>query len=118
MTAPGHSLHEIRERAALYALGALPPDELQELETHLAAGCTACANEVRAFAAMAANLARLGPSRAPRSAVRDRVLLPVDRRRHPLRLAQPRRICQQIARNSNLRSVFHIPHAGEHGKHE
>ena len=40
---------ELRERYALYAVGALPPEEQGPLEEHLARGCPTCTAGVAAF---------------------------------------------------------------------
>jgi anti-sigma factor ChrR (cupin superfamily) len=45
-----------RERAALYALGALDPDEALRFARHLDAGCSVCAAEVAAFGAVTGDL--------------------------------------------------------------
>jgi len=68
-----HSLEEGRERAALYALGALRGDELREFEHHLAAGCAMCAEEVAAFAPVVAEMGHAASPSTPRPEVRDRV---------------------------------------------
>ncbi len=74
MTISQHSLDEARERAALYALGALRGDEAREFEAHLATRCDVCTEEVRTFSAVAANLDQLVQPQAPQPSVRARVL--------------------------------------------
>jgi anti-sigma factor ChrR (cupin superfamily) len=69
-----HSIDEARERAALYALGALRGEEAQEFERHLHAGCALCAAELETWAAVAADLGRSAAPCAPRPAVRARLL--------------------------------------------
>jgi len=60
-----------RERAALFALGALPPDEAREFQEHLDyEGCTVCRSELEAFGGVAADLAFAAPPLAPRPEVR------------------------------------------------
>jgi anti-sigma factor ChrR (cupin superfamily) len=66
--------NEQRERAALYALGALPAGEARAFETHLRAGCSACRREVDAFRAVTGNLALAATPVAPRPQVRARAL--------------------------------------------
>ena len=52
---------DLRERAALYCLGALPAEEQWAMEEHLeAAECAVCEQEVRAFQQVAAAVAELG----------------------------------------------------------
>lgn len=59
-------------RAALYALGALEGDEAREFEEHLAAGCAACAAELREYEAVAGDLGRATPEAEPPAGVRAR----------------------------------------------
>jgi len=61
-------------RAALYALGALEGDEAREFEGHLAAGCAACAAELREFETVASDLGLAAPEAAPPAGVRARLL--------------------------------------------
>jgi len=44
-----HPNEESRETAALYALGALPPEEARAFEAHLAEGCPSCALDADDF---------------------------------------------------------------------
>lgn len=46
---PVHDLGDPAELTALYAAGALPPEERALLEAHLAAGCDTCQDELRQF---------------------------------------------------------------------
>lgn len=69
-----HSVEEARDRAALYALGALRGDEAREFEQHLAEGCAVCGAEVAAFTPIVAELAHAAPPQTPRAEVRARVL--------------------------------------------
>jgi anti-sigma factor ChrR (cupin superfamily) len=63
----------IRERAALYALGALSPDEARAFEADVA-GDAACESELAAFRAVADHLAYAAPPHAPPPGLRARVL--------------------------------------------
>lgn len=74
MTATDHSPDEARERAALYALGALHDDEAREFEAHLTAGCVICTEEVRSFSAVTSDIGRSVPPQTPHSSLRRRVL--------------------------------------------
>jgi anti-sigma factor ChrR (cupin superfamily) len=65
---------EAAGRAALYALGALEGDEAREFEEHLAAGCAACAAELREFETVAADLGLAAPEAEPPAGVRARLL--------------------------------------------
>lgn len=65
---------EAAGRAALYALGALEGDEAREFEEHLAAGCAACAAELREFEAVAGDLGLAAPEAEPPAGVRSRLL--------------------------------------------
>lgn len=65
---------EAAGRAALYALGALEGDEAREFEEHLAAGCAACAAELRAFETVAGDLGLAAPEAEPPEGVRARLL--------------------------------------------
>ena len=61
-------------RAALYALGALEGDEARDFEGHLAAGCEACAAELRMFEGVVAALGLAAPEAEPPADVRSRLL--------------------------------------------
>lgn len=65
---------EATGQAALYALGALDEDEARAFEEHLAAGCEACAAELREFQCVAADLALAAPPAEPPTQVRSRLL--------------------------------------------
>src|SRR5262249_19600548 len=73
MTMSPHSLDEARERAALYALGALPEDEARAFALHLDA-CATCSAETRAFIATTNDLGCAAPPQLPRPAVRQPLL--------------------------------------------
>jgi anti-sigma-K factor RskA len=68
-----HEDEDRREQAALFVLGALPPDERTDFEAHVA-GCAECAAEVRSLAAVPTILARAVPQIDPSPALRQRVL--------------------------------------------
>ena len=65
---------EAAGRAALYALGALEGDEAREFEEHLAAGCDACAAELREFEGVAEYLGLAAPEAEPPAGARARLL--------------------------------------------
>jgi len=68
------SIEQIRERAALYALGALPADEAALVEARLAAGDARYAAEVAACRPVVDDLAWAARPAVPRPAARARVL--------------------------------------------
>lgn len=61
-------------RAALYALGALEGDEARDFEEHIAAGCAACAAELRDFETVAGDLGLAAFEAEPSAGVRARLL--------------------------------------------
>ena len=65
---------EAAGRAALYALGALEGEEARDFEEHLAAGCEACAAELRLFEGVVADLGLAAPEAEPPAGVRSRLL--------------------------------------------
>jgi quercetin dioxygenase-like cupin family protein len=69
-----HSAEEAQERAALYALGALPADEAESFEEHLRSGCEACARELSSFVAVVDELSLAGPTAQPGDHVRAAAL--------------------------------------------
>ncbi len=69
-----HSLEHAQEQAALYALGALSAHEHEDFEAHLADGCETCAEELRAFRAVAEELGLAAAPVATRPELRERVL--------------------------------------------
>jgi quercetin dioxygenase-like cupin family protein len=69
-----HSLEEAQERAALYALGSLPPEESSGFEEHLGAGCDVCARELASFTQVVDELAVAAPPGMPADRVRAAVL--------------------------------------------
>lgn len=64
---------EIRDRATLFSLGLLEPEESRHFEAHLKT-CPACEAEVRACSEVAADLAYSLPESSPRPRVRQEVL--------------------------------------------
>ena len=64
---------EVREQAALYALGGLDPQEAATFEAHLAEGCRTCEVEVTGFAVVTGRLGHAGSPARPRPEVRDRL---------------------------------------------
>jgi anti-sigma-K factor RskA len=71
--------NEVRERAALYSLGALSQTEARAFEDHLATGCSPCADELAAFERTVGELGVAGPPIEPPDYLRDILLSRVDR---------------------------------------
>src|SRR5215831_18490262 len=67
-------LREIEEQAALYALGALGPDEAGKFEKRLAAGCPVCRSEFAEFRMVADALPLTVPEAAPPPELRERLM--------------------------------------------
>jgi quercetin dioxygenase-like cupin family protein len=65
---------EAAGRAALHALGALEGEEARAFEEHVAAGCAACAAELREFGGVVADLGLASPEAEPPPGVRSRLL--------------------------------------------
>lgn len=65
-----HTIETARERAALYAAGALGDAEQRELEAHLRDGCALCQAEVDAFSTVGNLLAESVARRHPRPQLR------------------------------------------------
>jgi len=65
---------EIREQAALYALGALDQEEARAFEEHLTEGCEVCHSELGPFAAVVLSLALAPLEQEPSPAVREKLL--------------------------------------------
>jgi anti-sigma-K factor RskA len=74
MTTHGPDHDALRESAALYALGALPPDEHRAFEAHVRT-CVECAEEVRSLGDVTGALARAVPQIDPPPSLRGRVLV-------------------------------------------
>ena len=64
----------LREKAALYHLGALPPHEHGAFARHLDGGCVACRDEVESFDGLEGLLALAAPPVAPSPGTRARLL--------------------------------------------
>ncbi|HEX7176392.1 MAG TPA: cupin domain-containing protein [Pyrinomonadaceae bacterium] len=69
---PAHE--ELKEQAALYALGALETAEARDFERHLAEGCEACAAELRDFEGVAAQFALASAPARPPAGAREKLL--------------------------------------------
>jgi anti-sigma factor ChrR (cupin superfamily) len=65
---------DLQGQAALYALGTLDAEESRAFERHVAAGCEACAAELREFEDVVAQLAFIAPPATPPASVRARLL--------------------------------------------
>lgn len=74
MTTNSHSRDEIRERAALYALGGLNHFEARAFEQHLDEGCEACAAELTSFDSVVEQLAWATAVASPPHEVRAKLL--------------------------------------------
>jgi anti-sigma factor ChrR (cupin superfamily) len=68
------SLGDPQELASLYVTGALPPDERDRFESHLAGGCDVCGREVAALMGPVADLAAAVPPVLPDPQTRERLL--------------------------------------------
>jgi anti-sigma factor ChrR (cupin superfamily) len=64
---------ELRERAALYALGAMTMHEARAFEEHLGEGCDVCAAEWHAFASVVGQLGFEAVPQAPSPAAREKL---------------------------------------------
>lgn len=69
-----HSTEEAQERAALYSIGAMPPEEAKEFEEHLRGGCEACARELAGFTAVVDELSLAALPERPADHVRAAAL--------------------------------------------
>src|SRR5215471_6162009 len=65
---------EIREQAALYALGALSQIEARAFENHLADGCEVCQAEVSGFDGVVGELGLAAPPASPSAHLRDQLM--------------------------------------------
>ena len=70
-------IEEVEEQAALFAVGALPPDEARRFQQRLAAGCPLCGAAHRECEEAVALLALSAPEAAPPPALRARLLAQV-----------------------------------------
>jgi hypothetical protein len=80
---------EVRELAALYALGALTQHEASAFEAHLREGCAICESELRRFEQTAAGIGLAAEEIAPPEYVRDPLLERIEREHHVPVLAAP-----------------------------
>ncbi len=75
-----HTIGDPQELAALYASGAMPPEQATEFEAHLDEGCATCAEAVRSYEGVVEALfAGLKPVE-PSSAVRQQLMKKLDSR--------------------------------------
>jgi mannose-6-phosphate isomerase-like protein (cupin superfamily) len=74
-------IEQIEEQAALFALGALPPEEAERFGRRLAAECPLCRAEVNGCAPALAALALSVPELAPPPSARARLLQSLDGKR-------------------------------------
>ncbi len=65
---------QLEENLSLYALGALDPDSVREMEQHLAAGCPACSTLLRQYQAAVTMLPYALPSQTPPPALKSRIM--------------------------------------------
>jgi anti-sigma-K factor RskA len=65
---------QLEENLSLYALGALDPDSVREMEQHLAAGCPACSTLLRQYQAAVTTLPYALPSQTPPPALKSRIM--------------------------------------------
>jgi len=75
---------EIRELAALYALGSLTQHEARSFEIHMREGCGVCEGEYRKFARTIAELGFASEEVAAPDYLRDLLLARVEREREPV----------------------------------
>ena len=68
------SQDEMREKAALYALGALTQHEARAFEEHVAEGCDFCHSELEAFEQVVNAIALDADEKEPSPDVRDRLI--------------------------------------------
>src|SRR5215510_9305367 len=67
-------IQDIEEQAALFAIGALPPDEARQFEARVAAGCPLCRAELRQCSEAVTALQLSVPEVAPSPGLRSRLL--------------------------------------------
>ena len=68
------SQDEMREKAALYALGALTQHEARSFEEHVAEGCDFCHSELEAFEQVVNAIALDADEQEPSPDVRDKLI--------------------------------------------
>jgi len=104
--APGHE--QWADAAGAYVLGALPADEVEAYEAHLAS-CSACRAEVdELMPAVAALPASVPPRRAP-AELRGRIMADVNREAELLRAAGPEADRPERARPERRRFRWAVP---------
>ena len=69
-----HPTDETREKAALYALGALDGAEVEAFERHLLEGCASCQAELEGFKAVVGQLAHSSGLVSPRASLRGELM--------------------------------------------
>lgn len=72
---------EIRERAALYALGALSDQEAREFEAMIAGGSVECEEEFRSFASIVAKIGLAATREHPPAPLKDKLFDELETRR-------------------------------------
>lgn len=72
------SQDEMRERAALYALGALTQHEARTFEEHIAEGCDLCHSELEAFEQVVNAIALDADEQEPSPDVRDKLIAAIN----------------------------------------
>ena len=65
---------QLEENLSLYALGALDPDSVREMEQHLAAGCPACSTLLRQYQAAVTMLPYALPHQTPPPTLKSRIM--------------------------------------------
>ncbi len=70
---------EIREQAALYALGSLTQHEARSFEVHMSEGCSVCETEFRRYEHIVAGMGFAAGEAAPPEYVRDLLLARIER---------------------------------------
>ena len=73
MTTQDH-IEDCRTAAALYSLGALPPEEKASFEQRLKSGCPLCTTEYTEYACVVDEIALSTPAQNPNPSVRQRLL--------------------------------------------
>ncbi len=75
---------EIRELAALYALGSLTQHEAQSFETHMSEGCSVCEAEFRKFEHVVAGMGFAADETTAPDYVRDLLIARIERENQPI----------------------------------
>ena len=65
---------QLEENLSLYALGALDPDAVREMEQHLAAGCSACSILLGQYQSAVTNLPYALRTQTPPPALKSRIM--------------------------------------------